>query len=122
MQGSCDPPAPGTGQIWSLFSHEKDIPQELNDWVQTPEEAEEAPPQVCPAALNLGNESANCFSFSCDTETYINNVPVVTCHCPKGESFVGTPVPAHTAFATQAGQRDRKFCAKHPVPLPFTLQ
>ena len=37
MQGSCDPPEPGTGQIWSLFSHEEDIPQELNGWAQTPE-------------------------------------------------------------------------------------
>jgi len=122
MQGSCDPPAPGTGQIWSLFSHEKDIPQELNGWAQTPESAEEAPPQICPAALNLGKEAANCFSFSCDTETYINNVPIVTCHCPKGESFAGTPVPAHTAFAIQAGQRNKAFCAQHPISLPFTLE
>jgi hypothetical protein len=122
MQGSCDPPEPGTGQIWSLFSHEEDIPQELNGWAQTPESAEEAPPQICPAALNLGKESVNCFSFACDTETYINNVPIVTCHCPKGESFAGTPVDKHTAFAIQAGQRNKAFCAKLPISLPFTLE
>jgi hypothetical protein len=122
MQGSCDPPEPGTGQIWSLFSHEEDIPQELNGWAQTPESAEEAPPQICPAALTLGNQSVNCFSFACDTETYINNVPVVTCHCPKGESFNGQHVPAHTAFAIQAGQGKKEFCAELPIALPFTLE
>jgi hypothetical protein len=87
-----------------------------------PATAEEAPAQICLAALNLGNESANCLSFPCDTETYINNVPVVTCHCPKGKSVAGTPVPAHTAFAIQAGQGNKAFCAEHPVALPLTLQ
>jgi len=123
MQGSCDPPVPpSTGQIWSLFSPEKDIPQEFNDWAQVPESAEAAPVQICPAALKLGDKSVNCFSFACDTETYINDVPVVTCHCAIGESFVGTSVPPRTAFAIQAGQKNQAFCAEYPIALPFTLQ
>ncbi len=54
-----------------------------------------------------------------NSQTYINNVPVVTCHCPIGESLAGTPVPPHTSFLTQAGQGDRAFCADHPSPGRF---
>lgn len=140
MQGSCNPPSPNkmppspTGLIWSLFSPEKDIPQELNGWSQIPEGIDAAPQQICPAARNLGDKSVNCFSFACDSPAYETSdvdgspspgggiVPVVTCHCAIGESFAGTPVPAHTAFAIQAGQKDRAYCAKYPISLPFTLQ
>ncbi len=140
MQGSCNPPSPNkmppspTGLIWSLFSPEKDIPQQLNGWSQIPEGIDAAPQQICPAARNLGDKSVNCFSFACDSPVYetsdVNGnpspgggiVPVVTCHCAIGESFAGTPVPAHTAFAIQAGQKDRAYCAKYPISLPITLQ
>src|SRR5262249_35963069 len=74
MKGSCEPPGPG--QIWSTYQARPDIPQALTNWVPTLPEAA-APPQICPGSPN--NQYAQCFSFSCDTETYINNVPVVTC-------------------------------------------
>jgi hypothetical protein len=119
MQGSCKPPGPG--EIWSLFSPQKDIAQKINHWVPTGPAAA-APPQVCPASLGQGDELSNCFSFACDSETWINNVPVVTCHCPMGESFAGTPVAPDTAFATQAGQGKQRFCFKHPVSGPIPLQ
>ena len=63
----------------------------------------------------------NCFSFLCDSQTYISNVPVVTCHCPIGESLAGTPVPPRTAFLTQAGQGDEAYCAKYPVSGPLSI-
>jgi hypothetical protein len=112
MQGSCAPPGPG--QIWSSYQIRPDIPQALTNWVPTLPEAA-APPQVCPASLNLGNQYAQCFSMSCDTETYINNVPVVTCHCAIGATLVGTQAAPHSSFPTQAGQGDQAFCAEHPV-------
>jgi hypothetical protein len=117
MKGSCEPPPspPGPGgQIWSTFQIRPDIPQALTDWVPTLPEAA-APPQICPASLNQGNQYAQCFSFLCDTETYINNVPVVTCHCALGADLLGNPVPPATAFPTQAGQRDQTICFEHPV-------
>jgi len=118
MQGSCEPPGPG--QLWSLYFPKDEIPQEINNWVQTGPEAK-APLQVCPKALNAGKQTANCFSFACDQETYINGVPVATCHCPMGESFAGTSLPEATAFVTQAGQRDKRVCLEHPVSIPFAL-
>jgi hypothetical protein len=119
MQGSCEPPGPG--EIWSLYSPKKDIPQQINNWAPTGPAAA-APPQVCPASLGQGDELSNCFSFACDSETWIKNVPVVTCHCPMGESFAGTPVAPDTAFTTQAGQGKQRFCFKHPVSVPLSLQ
>jgi len=126
MQGSCDPPVPpSTGQIWSLFSPEKEIPQDLTNWAQVPESKQDAPQQICPATkANLIAQSANCFSFSCDSATYVASengrvVPVVTCHCPMGESFSGTPVKPYRAFAIQAGQTDASYCGMHPITLPL---
>ena len=113
MQGSCEPPRPDT--IWSTYQPRPNIPQ-APDWVPAP-----APPLFCPKRLGLGNQLVNCFSFLCDTQTYINNAPVVTCHCPIGESLAGTAVPPHTAFLTQAGQGDEEFCAMHPVSGPISL-
>ena len=118
MQGSCEPPEPGT--IWSTYQPRPNIPQALTNWVPTPPEAS-APPLFCPKSLNLGNQLVNCFSFLCDSQTYINNVPVVTCHCPIGESLAGTSVPPHTSFLTQAGQGDQAFCAEHPVSGPISF-
>jgi hypothetical protein len=118
MQGSCEPPA--TGQIWSTYQPRPNIPQALTNWVPTLPEAA-APPLFCPKRLGLGNQLVNCFSFLCDSQTYINNVPVVTCHCPIGESLAGTPVPPHTAFLTQAGQGNQATCAMHPVSGPISF-
>ena len=117
MEGSC---VPKRGHIWSAYQPRPNIPQALTNWVPTPPEAS-APPLFCPKSLNLGNQLVNCFSFLCDSQTYINNVPVVTCHCPIGESLAGTSVPPHTSFLTQAGQGDQAFCAEHPVSGPISF-
>jgi hypothetical protein len=112
MQGSCEPPGPG--QLWSEYQIRPDIPQAITNWVpHLPEDA--APAQVCPASLNLGNQYAQCFSFSCDDETYINNVPVVTCHCAIGATLNGLRAKSNSSFLILAGQGDQAFCAKHPV-------
>ena len=118
MQGSCEPPEPG--KIWSTYQPRPNIPQALTNCVPTLPEAA-APPLFCPKRLGRGNQLVNCFSFLCDSQTYINNVPVVTCHCPIGESLAGTPVPPRTAFLTQAGQGDQAACAMYPVSGPISL-
>jgi hypothetical protein len=122
MQGSCEPPADQPGTIWSTFQPRPNIPQALTNWVPTPPEAA-APPLFCPKSPPLGNQSVNCFSFLCDSLTYIpgTNVPVATCHCPIGESLAGTPVAPATAFLTQAGQGDPAYCAMHPVSGPLSV-
>jgi hypothetical protein len=117
MEGSCTPPP---GHIWSTYQPRPNIPQEITNWVPTPPEAA-APPLFCSKSLNRGRGLVNCFSFKCDSEQYMNNVPVVTCHCAMGESLAGTPVPAHTSFLTQAGQGDQTYCSKHPVSGPIEL-
>jgi hypothetical protein len=117
MQGSC---VPKRGQIWSTYQPRPNIPQAITNWVPSLPEAA-APPLFCSKSRNLGNQLVNCFSFACNSQTYINNVPVVTCHCPIGESLAGTSVPAHTSFLTQAGQGDPAFCADHPVSGPISL-
>jgi hypothetical protein len=116
MQGSCEPPKPG--EIWSTYQPRPNIPQALTNWVPTLPEAA-APPLFCPKHVGRGNKLVNCFSFLCDSQTYINNVPVVTCHCPIGESLAGTPVSPHTAFLTQAAQGDQATCAIYPVSGPI---
>ena len=116
MQGSCEPPGPDA--IGSTFQPRPNIPQALTNWVPTPPQAA-APPLLCPKSLDLGSQSVNCFSFLCDSQTYINNVPVVTCHCPIGESLAGTPVPPQTSFLTQAGQGNQAYCDMYPVSGPI---
>lgn len=112
MKGSCEPP--GQGQVWSTYQPRPDIPQAITNWVpHLPEAA--APPQVCPASLNLGNQYTQCFSFKCDSETYMNNVPVVTCHCAIGATLAGLPAQPQSSFPTQAGQRHQSICYQHPV-------
>ncbi len=124
MQGSCDPPVPPLPQttpIWSLFSIQSDIPQASNNW----DPPLPATPQICPAKLNLGDKSVNCFSFACDTEMPKGpaGVPVVTCHCAQGESFNAQNVPAHTAFAIQSATKVKDgICRQYPIALPFTLE
>lgn len=125
MQGSCRPPtAPdGSTGVWSLYAIESDIAQEVSGWVPVGPKAQ-APYLFCSKHLDLGSTIANCWSFACDSQTYTDTgVPVATCHCPIGESPDGTPIAAHTAFVSQAGQGNQQFCAKHPVagPLPTSL-
>jgi hypothetical protein len=112
MQGSCQPPS--ENQVWSIFAVREHIPQAINDWVRSgPESA--APPLLCPANLNLGDQLVNCFSFACDVAGRIKSVPVATCHCAVGESPDGKTVVANTTFLTQAGQGNTAICNQHPV-------
>ena len=84
MQGSCEPPS---GQIWSYYQVRRHIPQEINDWLRRRSQSV-APPLICSASLQLGNQLANCFSFACDPAGEINGVPVATCHCYVGHMHV----------------------------------
>jgi hypothetical protein len=124
MQGSCKPPVAPDGSvgIWSYYAVQTHIAQQITGWVAFGPKAL-APPLLCPKTLNLGRKLANCFSFSCDSQSYIKGVPVATCHCPLGESLDGTPVAPHTPFVTQAGQGDQSICPMHPVsgPIPTPL-
>jgi hypothetical protein len=124
MQGSCKPPVAPDGSvgIWSYYAVQTHIAQQITGWVASGPKAL-APLLLCPNTLHLGRTLANCFSFSCDSQTYINGVPVATCHCPIGESLDGTPVAPHTGFVTQAGQGDQRICRMHPVsgPVPTPL-
>ena len=113
MQGSCEPPGPDT--IWPTYQPRPNIPQALTNWIPTLPEAK-APPLFCPKSLNLGNQLVNCFSFLCDSQTYINNVPVVTCHCPIGESLAGTPVSPATAFFDASRSRRSGVLCRAPSP------
>jgi hypothetical protein len=118
MKGSCETESPD--QIWSLYGPKEYIPQQLNGWSTRPREAA-APLLYCSKHFNLGNQLANCWSFSCNSKRYVNGVPVATCSCPIGESPDGTPVAPHTGFVTQAGQDDPEFCARHPVGGPISF-
>jgi hypothetical protein len=110
MKGSCDPPE--DGKLWSTYQARPDIPQALTNWVpHLPEDA--APPQICPGRPN--RQYTQCFSFSCDIEPYINNVPVVTCHCAIGATLAGLPASPQSSFPTQAGQGDPKICDQLPI-------
>jgi hypothetical protein len=119
MQGSCAPPSDQPGTIWSTYQPRPNIPQAVTNWVPTLPEAA-APPQFCPPTPVAKNQLVNCFSFLCDTNGYINNVPVATCHCPIGESLAGTQIRAGSPFFTQAGQKNPAFCAMYPVSLPLS--
>jgi hypothetical protein len=121
MHGSCTPPVAPDGSvgIWSYYAAHSHIAQEITGWVAAGPKAL-APPMICSKSLKLGNTLANCFAFACDSQSYINGVPVATCHCPIGESLDGTAVPPRTAFFTQAGQDDQAYCAKHPVSGPIS--
>jgi hypothetical protein len=118
MKGSCKPAA--EGELWSLYAVKKEIPQAINHWV-TNGPAAQAPLLYCSKDFNQGNQLANCFSFACNNERYVNGVPVASCYCPLGEGLEGTMVAPHTAFVTQAGQDDYSFCAEHPVGGPVSF-
>jgi hypothetical protein len=117
MQGSCAPPGPG--QIWSLYEHKSNMPQQINDWSHLPAKTE-APFQLCSASDNVGDTFANCFSFACTVDKKpTNGVKTATCTCPLGENPDGSAVSAGTAVITPAGQCDSSYCGQHPVGAAF---
>jgi len=102
--------------IWSLYSPQAQIPQEINNWNQGKKKSA-APPNFCRASAM--NTFANCFSFACERAGKINGVEVANCFCPIGESLTGTVVNPGTGFTTQAGQGKRDICSQLPVGGPF---
>jgi hypothetical protein len=108
MQGSCEPPGPG--QLWSEYQIRLGIPQAITNWVPHLPEDLAGPPQTC-----SGNQYAQCYSMACDDEHYINNVPVVTCHCAIGATLFGIPARPDSSFTILAGQGHPRFCFEHPV-------
>ena len=104
--------------IWSLYSPQAQIPQEINNWNQGKKKSA-APPLTCPASAM--NTFAQCFSFACERAGKINGVEVANCFCPIGESLTGTVVDPGTGFTTQAGQGNDDICTQLPVGGPFQL-
>ena len=102
--------------IWSLYSPQAQIPQEINNWNQGKKKSA-APPNFCPASTT--NTFANCFSFACERAGKINGVEVANCFCPIGESLTGAVVAPGTPFGTQAGQGNEDICSEIPVGAPF---
>jgi hypothetical protein len=107
MNGDCRPPDNG---VWSLYTVEAQIPQEVTEWNPA-----SAPLMECPKDLHQGDQLVNCFSFACDNQRYINGQLVATCHCAMGESPDGKHVPPASDFWTQAGLGNQSFCFEHPV-------
>ena len=116
MKGSCAPA--GAKQVWSLYSVRQNVPQEMNKWSKLPAKTEMVH-QTCPASLGLGAQVVNCFSFNCTRSQDENGVEIAICHCPAGESPVGKPIAANTAFITDAGQGNQSYCGKSPVGGPI---
>jgi len=104
--------------VWSLYSPQAQIPQEINNWNQGKQKSA-APPLICPASPIKMNTFANCFSFACERAGKINGVEVANCFCPITESFTGGAVPPGTEFTTQAGQGNENICSEIPVGGPF---
>jgi hypothetical protein len=102
--------------IWSLYSPEAEIPQEINNWNQGKKKSA-APFNFCPASA--ANTFANCFSFACVRAGKINGVEVANCFCPIGEGLAGGGVPRGAPFGTQAGQGNENICSQIPVGAPF---
>lgn len=116
MKGSCAPPAQ-KGGVWSLFAPRDHIPQAITGWSRLPSKSE-ASIQICPASLNLGAQTVNCFSFACTMIKPIHGVKVADCRCPIAQAKGGT-MPAATTFGTMAGQGNRSYCGKYPVSAPL---
>ena len=115
MQGSCQPTS--VSSIWSGYFPKGMQPQAITDW-----QTADSPAQLCGAKEMQGTELANCFSFNCSRAGKINGTDVATCTCALGEDFEGNPVPADTAFFTQAGQCNQDgtdYCKNHPIALPL---
>ena len=115
MAGTCAVPA--VSSIWSGYFPRGMQPQAITDWQNA-----DSPAQLCGAKEMQGTELANCFSFLCVRAGKINGTDVATCTCALGEDFEGNPVPADTAFFTQAGQCNKDgtdYCKNHPIALPL---
>jgi hypothetical protein len=117
--GNCTPPTAGMPPtvgmgddgIWSLFSLETNIPQEINNWSKGKK-------QTATSFLTCDAPDttfANCFSFACVRAGKIRGVEVATCFCAIGESLRGTGVPLGTPFETKAGQGNMDICSQLPV-------
>ena len=104
--------------LWSLYSPQAQIPQEINNWNQGKQKSA-APPLTCPASPIAMNTFANCFSFACERAGKINGVEVANCFCPIAESLKGEGVKPGTQFTTQAGQGNEDICSQLPVGGPF---
>jgi hypothetical protein len=117
--GNCTPPTAGIPPtvgmgddgIWSLFSLETNIPQEINNWSRG-EKQTATSFLTCDAP---DTTFANCFSFACVRAGTIRGVEVATCFCAIGESLRGTPVAPGTPFETKAGQGNTDICSQLPV-------
>ncbi len=116
MKGSCAPPAQ-KGGVWSLFAPRGHIPQAITHWSRLPAKSV-AVIQICPASLNLGAQTVNCFSFACTRIKSVHGVKLADCRCPIGQANEGHMPPA-TTFGTMAGQGDRSYCGKFPVSAPL---
>jgi len=112
MQGSCA--STHKGQVWSLFSYRAFLPQKMNDWGTTPRE-QKTRVQECSAELNLGAQTVNCFSMSCEITSTANGTQIASCSCPVGESVTDTRIEPATSFLIQSGQGDPAYCGKNPV-------
>ena len=122
--GHCSEPptmvngVPVDNGLWSLYSPEAFIPQEINNWNQGKIKSA-APPLTCSGPAVAMNTFTNCFSFACERAGKINGVAVANCFCPTGESLQGGGVPLGTQFSTQAGQHNENICSQFPVGGPF---
>jgi hypothetical protein len=117
MQGNCNPPGPG--QVWSLYSPQTLLPQQINNWSRNPHD-EAVTMQRCPASIGVGQSFANCFSFACTVDSKpTNGVRTATCYCPLGEDLDGSQVDVNTTIVTPAGQCTEDICYQHPVGAPF---
>jgi hypothetical protein len=120
MKGSCE--TLSSDELWSLYALRlRNFPQEINNWATSGPQAV-APFLSCPASIGQAHQQVNCFSFACTTAGQSSNgVPLATCHCALGESPEGKRVQPHTAFVSQAGQKNMEFCFRHPVAgtVPF---
>ena len=114
MNGSCNPPRPGT--IWSLFSPLEVFPQESSN---PPFQLAHTSVMSCPSSPSPGS---NCFSFECviDKEPAANGVRTASCSCPIGENPFGAPTE-NASFLTSAGNQfanQSSACSMYPVSIP----
>ena len=120
MQGSCMPPTdPVTHKIgvWSLFSPQLNIPQEVSGvW----RKSVPALPHNCPSTTGPQGKPVlfgQCFSYSCKNVRRINGVLVADCYCPA-EQVTDTN---KKEFAVQAGLCQQSVCTRIPVGAPFVV-
>jgi hypothetical protein len=106
MLGSCA--ASDSDHVWSTFFPRLVYPQEANDFSQNPADMR-VTIQNCPASIEQGAMSSNCFSWNCKR----GGDGIALCSCPMGQ------VPAATGFLTEAGQGNPDACYEHPVSFPY---